>query len=177
MICKRCGAEIPDWFIICGICGTPVYDKFRRKKNTAEEDPQRMLPAGRRPDPESSGPQDGRQDVYGQRIPYGQPDGGGPVISLAGARYCRISLILAVVSCMLIMVPFLPIPVSIMAIAFGVIGYRRSIHSRGRAIAGIAVGAAVLLISMTLSVCVTMLMPYMEDLNRMMESYLTIPGQ
>ena len=61
-------------------------------------------------------------------------------------------------------------------IAFGVIGYRRSIHLRGRAIAGIAIGAAVLLISMTLSVCVTMLMPYMEDLNRMMESYLTEPS-
>jgi len=162
MVCKRCGAEIPDWFIICGICGTPVYDKFRRKQSVEENDAPRMLPPGREPG----------EDINAQRIPYGQGyGGGGPVISQEGAGFCRLSLILGIISLFMIWMPFLPIPVSLMAIAFGVLGYRRSIHSRGKAVAGIAVGSASLLLGVTISVCIAMLMPYADDLNKMMETY------
>ena len=168
MVCKRCGAELPDWFIICGICGTPVYDKFRRKQSVEENDTPRMLPPGREPG----------NDFNAQRIPYGPAGGGnGPVISQAGAGYCKLSLILGIISLVLIGVPFLPIPVSLMAIAFGVIGYRRSTHFRGRAVAGIAVGSAALILGITMSICLAMLMPYADDLSRMMETYFKMHSQ
>lgn len=167
MICRRCGAEIPDWFIICGICGTPVF-RLTGKEENSENGP------GETPKIRV-GETNAWNTGAGGRIQYGR----GPEMytdpeeeQRVRSRFAGLSFLVSIVSIMSLSFPYVTTPLSVMAILFGVISLRRQEYARKRAITGIVIGAVTFLLGATLTICMVILMPYAEDLMSIFQNYM-----
>ena len=117
----------------------------------------------------------GKPYTYGQdtdtgRTPYSDrpvaaPEREGMISSLA--------MIAGIAAIFSLFVPYIAIPVSVMAILFGIVGYRQTVIYRRRAICGIVTGVIALLFGSVLLFCVFALRPYNEDLYQIFREYFS----
>ena len=171
MTCRMCGNELPDGAVICLLCGTlvhPLIDWDKRKQRRKERlmKRQEWMEPNTEWEEGASSPQDGR-------IPYGA----GPSVSAAEAQAYRsqganLALLLGIVGCVSLLVPWLSLPLGMMAILFGALGLHRGEYHRNRAVTGIVIGVCLVLLSSTLILCLSALRPYQEDLIRIVNEYM-----
>lgn len=189
MYCRNCGNEMPDEALVCGKCGTPVKIEKADRSQDREN--------GKR-DSEASGySQESRRDDGGyyrsseenpyryeessngeQRNPYSysnnnyeQKQEQKPEPDKTGKEgMATASLVLGIIAVVSCCIPYLAIPVSIAAIGFGILGYKSA--ARTKAIIGIVLGAAMLLVGMTLLISISALMPYSEELLEAFSMYM-----
>ncbi len=82
----------------------------------------------------------------------------------------KASLVVAILSILSFMIPYLTIPVSLVSIVLGVMGMRT--RYRRRAIAAIVIGGIMALTGVVLMICLSALNPYTEDLMNMLTDYI-----
>ena len=104
------------------------------------------------------------------RIPYldqpaAVPEREGTISTLA--------MIAGIASIFSLFVPYIAIPVSLMAVLFGILGYRQTVLYRRRAVCGIVTGVIALLFGSVLLFCVFALRPYNEDLYQIFREYFS----
>ena len=159
MVCRRCGAEIPDWFVICGICGTPVRPLFggrkrRRRRKSQDGEIPKMRPLG---SGEAGEDEWVDEPWYAVWFRFG---------------FAGWSLRLGIVSLLFLIYPYPAVVLSVMAVLLGVISLRRGESGRGRAVAGIVTGAAAFSLGATLCAAMAILGPYTAELERLFLEYV-----
>lgn len=195
MVCRRCGAEIPDWFVICGICGTPVRPLFggrkrRRRRKVQDGEIPKMRPLGSgEPGEDPALSEESASSVADSRIQMPPSDENSPeVLPIDGSGdewvdepwyapwfrfgYAGWSVRLGIVSLLALVYPYLAVVLSVMAILLGVVSLRRGEAGRRRAVAGIVTGAAAFSLGVTLCIAMAILGPYTAELQRLFLEYI-----
>ena len=103
----------------------------------------------------------------GPEYRQGAPDG-----SAYRSRLANLSLASSVAGFVSMIIPYLTLPLGIMAILFGIFSLYKGEYGRGRAVTGIVIGSCLVLIGGTLIICVSALSPYADDLTRIFMEYL-----
>ena len=178
MNCRMCGAELKDEAVICFLCGTFVHplidrDRLRERRRRALNRGRNLLMFGDFREEENSS-WNTQQPGPDGRIPYGSgPVGGrGPEAQAYRSTFSNLSLILGIAGFFTLIIPYISLPIGIMAILFGVLGLRKMEFYRTRAIVGIVFGSCLVLIGGTLIICVSALLPYQDDLIRIWGEYM-----
>ena len=145
-----------------------------------EETPRTLEPVGRF-DRRIPGPYDAANqgriprpyDAANQgRIPYGASTVDPENVQAAQSKFSSLAFVLSLVSIVLLLFPYVAVPVSVMAVLFGIVGLRRGEFLKKRAITGIVIGVAVFLFATVMMFCLMLLMPYGDELTAVFQNYL-----
>lgn len=179
--CRKCGAEMPDKALVCAKCGTPVKpgqdsasqkaEEKRGWRQTGEEEAPAAKPAERPAEEYAEEPLqrwvEEPMEPAGQRTYMPENTAAGSI-----SRYSTLSFYLGLAAIPALMIPFLSLVLSVMAILFGIIGLRAGEALKKRAVTGIVVGVVFFLVSATLIFCIVLLAPYANDLTRIFQAYM-----
>ena len=160
MICRMCGAEIPDWFVICGICGTPVKPLFGGRKKSPSGSLRKLLPLSR------VGKRGQEADVHPEDLSCPAPRG------RIASSLSSLSLKAGIAAILALGFPAAALPLSAMAFLFGLASLLRGESGRKQAAAGISIGTAVFLTGAVLMFSASALRPYQDDFRRILEERL-----
>ena len=111
----------------------------------------------------------------GSRTPYSSdPEDwqGNPSGEAYKSRLANLSIAASIAGFLSMLIPYLTLPLGIMALLFGILSLIRGEYSRGRAVTGIVLGSCLILIGGTLIICVSALSPYADDLTRIFMEYM-----
>lgn len=110
-----------------------------------------------------------------ERIPYSsEPVYGQENVSEDAwhSRFANLSTASSIAGILSMMIPYLTLPLGIMALLFGILSLYRGEYHKGRAVTGIVLGSCLILIGGTLIICVSALRPYTDDLTRIFMEYI-----
>lgn len=157
-----CGAEIPDWFVICGICGTPVKPLFGGRKKSSSESLRKLRPLSRigKHGREAEAPSE--ELSSGTAVPAGR----------TASSLSSLALKSGIAAILALGIPAASLPLSLMALLFGLAGLLRGESGRKQAAAGMVIGTAVFLTGSVLLFSASALRPYQADLRRVLEEGL-----